>query len=433
VYRVIGKIILVSSLAVLSVSQSALGDEIPDRQQKWGIGFVGRYASVPYFGDSSSVSDVTPMLYYEGKYLYLNGLEYGLKVYDDSRYRASLITKLRYVDMPKSKQNSYLEDPVDAGVELRYKLDSSSFVDFAVMNDLSDRYYGYVEYSVLSQAGGFEYTPYVQIRWSDAKFGKFYYGNNIDSVGAGLDAAVGVDGKYHLVSNLYLLGGAEARYLGNHAKNSDFADKDYEGSVYLGIGMMNDAFDFGDLSLSTTPYVKLEYGWATPSDLAEILSGKSKSDANDNQLTSIFYGHPLSNTLFGLPIDMYLTPGITHHYDSSVQGGSTEYIMAIKGYYTIPTKWRIRLGVAEGVSYVDNVPYIESHEMDEKGYKSSKLMNYANFTVDINLGDIFSQKLENVWLGAGVHHRSSIFESSSMFGRIKGGSNYNSVYLQYHF
>jgi len=196
---------------------------------------------------------------------------------------------------------------------------------------------------------------------------------------------------------------------------------------------MNDTFDFGDLSLSTTPYVKLEYGWATPSDLAEILSAKSKSDVNDNRLTSLFYGHPLSNSLFGLPIDMYLTPGITHHYNSDVQGGSTEYIMAIKGYYTIPTKWRIRLGVAEGISYADNVPYIESHEMDEKGYKPSKLMNYANFTVDINLGDIFGNKLENVWLGAGVHHRSSIFESSSMFGRIKGGSNYNSVYLQYHF
>ena len=432
-FKIIRKIILASSLVILCVSEGALGDETVDKQQKWGVGFVGRYASVPYFGDSSSVGDVTPMLYYEGKYLYLDGLEYGIKVYDDSKYRASFITKLRYVDMPKGKQNSYLEDPLDVGVQLRYKLDSSSFMNFAVMSDLSDRYYGYLEYKTLSQVGRFEYAPYAQIRWSDDKFGKFYYGNNIDDVGSGLDAAVGVDGKYHLVSNLYLLGGAEARYLGAHAKNSNFLDKDYEGSVYLGIGMMNDAFDFGDLSLSTKPYVKLEYGWATPSDLAEILSAKSKSDVNDNRLTSLFYGHPLSNSLFGLPIDMYLTPGITHHYNSDVQGGSTEYIMAIKGYYTIPTKWRIRLGVAEGISYADNVPYIESHEMDEKGYKPSKLMNYANFTVDINLGDIFGNKLENVWLGAGVHHRSSIFESSSMFGRIKGGSNYNSVYLQYHF
>ena len=40
----------------------------------------------------------------------------------------------------------------------------------------------------------------------------------------------------------------------------------------------------------------------------------------------------------------------------------------------------------------------------------------------------------NDWyFGIGIHHRSSIFESSSAFGRIRGGSNYNSLYLQYHF
>ena len=31
------------------------------------------------------------------------------------------------------------------------------------------------------------------------------------------------------------------------------------------------------------------------------------------------------------------------------------------------------------------------------------------------------------------HHRSAIFETASHFGRIKGGSNYNTVYLQWHF
>jgi len=41
--------------------------------------------------------------------------------------------------------------------------------------------------------------------------------------------------------------------------------------------------------------------------------------------------------------------------------------------------------------------------------------------------------MKELYFGIGVHHRSSIFESNSQFGRIKGGSNYNSVYLQYHF
>ena len=108
--------------------------------------------------------------------------------------------------------------------------------------------------------------------------------------------------------------------------------------------------------------------------------------------------------------------------------------MLFRSYYTInwPFKWR--LGIAEGVSYASPVTYIEQSEMDRKGYESSKLLNYLDFSLDIELGDLFNVKgLDGVWLGYTLHHRSAIFESSSQFGRIKGGSNYNALYLQYHF
>ncbi len=61
-------------------------------------------------------------------------------------------------------------------------------------------------------------------------------------------------------------------------------------------------------------------------------------------------------------------------------------------------------------------------------------MNYLDATLDFNLGEAFGVKQMNgLYFGVGIHHRSSIFETSSSFGRIKGGSNYNSMYLQYHF
>ena len=51
----------------------------------------------------------------------------------------------------------------------------------------------------------------------------------------------------------------------------------------------------------------------------------------------------------------------------------------------------------------------------------------------MNLGDIFrSEALQNLWVGYSIHHRSGIFQTSSAFGRIRGGSNYNTFYLQYH-
>ena len=61
-------------------------------------------------------------------------------------------------------------------------------------------------------------------------------------------------------------------------------------------------------------------------------------------------------------------------------------------------------------------------------------MNYIDIKLDFNLGDTFAvTAMNDLYFGVGIHHRSSIFESSSAFGRIKGGSNYNSLYLQYHF
>ncbi|MEF1278236.1 MipA/OmpV family protein, partial [Vibrio fortis] len=55
-------------------------------------------------------------------------------------------------------------------------------------------------------------------------------------------------------------------------------------------------------------------------------------------------------------------------------------------------------------------------------------------SADVNLGDLLNKNsLSNLWLGYSLHHRSGIFTSTSAFGRIKGGSDYNSLYLQWHF
>ena len=113
---------------------------------------------------------------------------------------------------------------------------------------------------------------------------------------------------------------------------------------------------------------------------------------------------------------------------------TNEYVLAIKAFYNFNSPFNWRLGFAEGISYIETVSNIEQREMDEKGYRASKLMNYLDLTVDFDLGDAFGiSDLDESFLGVGIHHRSSIFESSSAFGRIKGGSNYLSVYLQHHF
>ena len=109
-------------------------------------------------------------------------------------------------------------------------------------------------------------------------------------------------------------------------------------------------------------------------------------------------------------------------------------MVAIKPCYTLkwPITWRV--GFAEGASYASRVTYIEESELNKKDYEVSKLMNYLDFSIDIDLSKLFDLKASNsLWLGYYIHPRSAIFENASHFGRIKGGSNYNSIYLQWHF
>ena len=271
-------------------------------------------------------------------------------------------------------------------------------------------------------------------------------------------------------SNFYILGRAQLTTLDSSARDSVTIDKGTHGEIYLGIAFFNDKTKNKTSSLKSKPYLRFAHGWATPSNIGEILTFDTADDEQNNQLTSLFYGHPIADSLLGIEaIDLYITAGYIYHhasdsFEQTLDPGrgintaelaglgdnpcdgvnpctisydlqpTSEYVLGIKAYYNFDRPLRWRLGFAEGISYIETVSNIEQREMDRKGYRSSNLMNYLDLTADFSLGDAFGERsIKDLYLGIGIHHRSSIFESSSSFGRIKGGSNYNSLYLQYHF
>lgn len=402
-------------------------------EQTWGIGAAVRSATIPYRAEDDVVSTFVPMLFFENEYIFLHGIESGLKLYESNDWRFSAITRVRYIDIPKEYQNTLQVDGNDLGLQARYKIPNEQFIDFEIMNDLHGRYFSNLRYSAYFENASLEYKPYAELRWNSSKFNSYYYGLDQERIGSDFDTSIGVETKYHVISNFYLLARAQATYLGKETRKSSYIEDNIKSELYLGIGFFNDKSKKKKENLGLSPYIRLAHGWATPSNLSDITSGNTEKDPYNNQLTSLFYGYPLTNELFGLPLDFYLTPGFVFHHSSEVQDTIQEYVLAIKAYYTFQFPWKVRFGVAEGFSYVNEVTYIEGSELEEKGYEASNLLNYLDFSLDLHLGDIFGEKLNEIWLGYSIHHRSAIFESSSRFGRIKGGSNYNSVYLQWHY
>ena len=409
-------------------------DEYSDKS--WGVGVVGRVDSIPY--NYPEISDTTvnnfvPLFYYEDDYIYLHGMSYGLKLFDTDSFQFSLLSRIRLLSIPEEMQNEVQGDSFDFGIRSRYFLRENQYIDLELMRNLDDGSLLNLTYSSDLLYGDAYISPYATFSYKDSSFNSHYYGRDRYDIDSDFDITAGFDIKYYIYSNLYFLGGASATYLGSNIADSKMIDEDFSYALYAGIGFLNDRDkQFSDVD-GMRPYIRLAQGWATISSLEDIITGGVIEDEYNNQFTSIFYGHPIYNQLFNQPIEVYLSPGFVYHHSSEVQDATWELDFEFKVYYTLPIpNVEIRLGAGEGVSYIDDNTYIERLDGEPKGYKMSHLNFFLDLSVDTNLGFV-SKSLEDLWIGTAVHHRSSVFESSSLFGRIKGGSNYNTVYLQWHY
>jgi len=424
----------VSTLFILSFVSLVARDEYKDKS--WGVGVVGRTDSIPYkYEDINDemVNNFIPLYYYENRYIYMHGLDYGAKIFSDDKFQFSLLGRIRLLSIPKELQNDIQGDSLDYGLKGRYFIRDNQYVDLEMLNNSNDGSLINLKYSSDLIYSDLYISPYANFSFKDSTFNRAYYGQDIEHIDGEYDITAGFDMKYHIYSNFYLLAGASATYLGDDIRNSNIIEDDFAYSLNAGIAILNEK-DREFFSVDgMRPYLRVAQGFATVSNLSDISTGNSESDEYNNQFTSIFYGLPIYNNLFNLPLEVYLSSGLAHHYSSEVQDNILEGDFEFKLYYTLPMEiLDIRFGLGEGLSYVSEVTYIEMLDGEDKGYEMSKLNFFLDLSADVNL-DFIGDDFNNLWLGLAVHHRSSVFETSSLFGRIKGGSNYNSLYLQWHF
>lgn len=427
-----------SLISPLCLAVEKTSQEQPNyNTDNWGIAIGIRRGDIPYAVEEDEVYDVLPLLKFENEYIFINGMEGGVHLWQQGEHQINAYTRFRFVDIPKELQNQSQAQAFDFG--LQYKFNHGPWeADVALLSDSYKRGYVYSRTKYHWQQGDWKLTPYAEFQWKSDDFNQYYYGLEQYDVGGGIQVNAGLEARYHLISNLYLLGQFGIGRLEDNVSNLPTIDNAYQYESFLGVAFFPEPskkhYHSAPLSDDNDEFLRLSHGWATPSNLNEILSWNTRSDRYNNQMSSLFYGTRLTKTLFTLPIELYFTPGVVWHHSSAVQNDLAEGVVAIKAFYTFELGPRFRLGVAEGLSYVSSLTYIEGSEIEEKGYTPSKLLNYLDFSLDVNMGDLLgNSNLHNMWLGYSIHHRSGIFETSSAFGRIKGGSNYQTVYVQWHF
>ncbi len=179
---------------------------------------------------------------------------------------------------------------------------------------------------------------------------------------------------------------------------------------------------------------RVNAGYSTGKMLGEISSGGVRTDRDEPSLIGVDLGRPIVEDFRDWPIDFEWRIGLDRYFERGAQSdfwGHTVYLKAYWKSFPWSRFLRTRLGFGEGISYAWHIPTVERDKARRNDRKTSRLLNYLDVSVDVNLGDLVRVKrLSRCWLGFLIDHRSGAFGLIDIFGSVNGGSNYKTGYLE---
>lgn len=178
--------------------------------------------------------------------------------------------------------------------------------------------------------------------------------------------------------------------------------------------------------------VRVAWGDASEKDLGQILL-YSNYNSHPRNLTTVAVdaGYLLYSNISDLPLDLYIKGGFSYFNEDQFKD-TYEALAYFKLFYNIDfLDNRVRFGFGEGLSFVKDNLESEVIEAVAEGQRYTRLLNYLDITLDVDLGKLFHYKpMENLYFGYLLKHRSGVF---GFFDGVHGGSNYNALYLEKNF
>lgn len=419
---------------IYSLSSYLNAEQLGKVHNKWGVIFVHNATEKLFEVNEGDNHDILPLMFFEKNNFYLHGFEAGYDFYKPNPTTSfRVLGKYKFFHLPIHLRDKRL-DGLNVGLGVHKELYPFWDLYFDILSDFNARPSADFKSEWSLETWEFYWNFYVDFLFKSARYNNLYYGLNERKPGYDIDVKVGGDVSVDVYKNLYLVAGAGITYLGGKTIKDSDTLRASKHEYYFGGGLKNSTYY--PSKLNTKYFFRYGFGFATPTNTNDILTKfKSEKDPYHNRLTSFFYGVPVSDDIFSIPISVYFMPGLAFHLkNKDRQNYFLEYVAQIKFVYTIPLPIRIHFGFGEGLSYASSISDIEAREMEERGLEPSKLLNYFEFSLKFSLHDIVQADiLENMWLGWYLHHRSGIYGSSIAFNKVEGGSNYNMISLLYEF
>lgn len=422
-----------------------------------GLGAVVRVEQTPYVGTGVRY-DLVPLYLYEGSRFFVHASRFGMKLQASDKQRLDFFVERRFDGLleddipPELAGLSPRSAGFDAGLSYRQRGDWGN-LQLAVQRDISNASKGSefsLNYSYDWRQGRWGLRPSLTVAWRDTRLNNYYYGVRPEEAtanrpayepGAGLNTTLGVYASYDMTENWRLLGGIATTRQDSKVRRSSIMRQGSDTTISLGAVYDFGSYRSGWAGESTPTYVRVFHGKASAEGchLARIMTFKCHDTNKEHptSITGLYLGKSFVEGFNGWPLDFVGYGGVVYHDDKGLQRNGLQFDLFMKGYYYgFPWRdWvRTRVGMGFGLSFAQRVPYDEVSSQAARNRSTSRLLNYLDPTIDLNVGDIFrAHSLMTTWLGVGVSHRSGIFASSQLLGNVNGGSNFIYSYLETSF
>jgi outer membrane protein len=443
-----------------------------DRSGNWSLGFAYTWQDSLYAGEDYR-TDFMPTFIYTGEKFFLDTTDIGWHAIDNEAWQVDIFSsyfiqgyndhtffsdtgEVRDEDDPLKGMER--KNALEGAIEITRKTDLGRF-GLQFRHDIDGVHNGgetRLRWARVLRDGPWQLEPWMEYRYLSGEKADYYFGvreeevtdtrpafdvNSTYAWGVGLAARYTAWRQHHFAANVAY------RSFSDESTDSPVVSEDAVPSINFSY-----RYEFDDLRIPDTDgdfnffrnngnptTLRLAYGCTTETTFNEILRLNIDCDSggDDTRLASVFAGRQLTERLFTLPIEGWLIGGVTWRDENGLQDNFLEGVLAYKAIFRgFPwsDKIQTRIGFAEGLSYAGSVPALEKRKAEERDRRTSHLINYLEFSLDVSVGDIFKvDRLRNLFIGWYVHHRSGIFASANLYGNVYGGSNVNAFYLEWEF
>jgi outer membrane protein len=442
-----------------------------DRSGNWSVGVAYSWLDSVYAGEDFR-RDFMPTFVYTGERFFIDTTDFGWHAVDNDRWQVDVFGSYfisAYNDHTFFSETGEVRDEDDplkgmersnafeAAAEITRKTDLGRF-SLELRHDVNGVHDGgdiRARWARVYRHERWQLEPWIEYQWLSSEKADYYFGVREDeatdlrpayALGDAASWAAGIAARYRFWDRHHLALNLSYRDFGSDITSSpivvDSTDPRVQFTYRYEIGdprVPRDAADpynfFTNNGNATS--LRLAYGCTTETKFNTIVRGSIDCGNIGTTMASVFVGRRLTDRLLGLPLEGWIHAGLARRRQGDFQDDFFEAVMAFKALYRrFPWSDSVetRIGIGHGLSYADSIPALEQQKAIDRNRRTSRLLNYLEFSLDVSVGDVFrSKRLESMYFGFAVHHRSGVFASSDLFDNTYGGSNVNMLYLEWEF